>query len=1150
MKLTRRSFVKIAGITAGAGTLLSGKLLAFRALTPSVEVPNPLEAYPDRKWEEIYRDQYRYDSTFSFVCSPNDTHQCRVQAFVRNGIVVRVEQPYEHQDYTDLWGNKPQRTWNPRMCLKGFTFMRIVYGPYRLKYPLIRKGWKQWADDGFPELTSENRDKYKFTSRGTDELLKVDWNSAVTYVAKGYIHIAKTYSGEEGKRRLIERDGHAPEMLERWGGAGTRVMKHRGGMGLLGVLGKYMGMYRFANMLALLDSHVRGVGPDKALGGMKWSNYTWHGDQAPGHPWVHGVQTSDIDFADIRYSKLVIQIGKNLVENKMPESHWLNEIMERGGKMVCITPEYSPAATKADYWIPVRPGLSDTSLWLAITKILIEEKLYDEDFVKKFTDFPLLVRTDTLKRLKADEVFPNYKNRKLEYSYDVQGMTPEQREIIGDFVVWDKKVGKLKAICREDVGNKMIRNGIDPVIEGKDKVKLVDGTEVEVMTIFEMYKVNVKDYDLDTTQEITGAPKELINRLAHDIATIKPVSIHTGEGINHWFHATLHNRGSYLPLMLTGNIGYHGSGSHTWAGNYKAAVFQGSKFSGAGLPAILAEDPFNPNLDPNLDGKYVPIKGYAAGEEIAYWNHGDTPLVVDTPKYGRKCFTGKTLMPTPTKLYWTNNVNIINNAKWAYNQIVNVNPKIDLIITSEIHMTSSVEYSDVTFPVNSWVEFQNLEVTASCSNPFIQIWKGGIKPLYDTKDDAIVTAEVGAKIGELLGDRRFADYWKFVLEGRFEVPLQRLFDASLSTRGYKVSDVMDGKYGVKGGCLACFGTYPRVAFHEQVTFDRPFFMDDGRLHSYADTPEAIEYGENFVVHREAVEGTPYLPNVIVSTNPYIRPDDYGIPKEEMDADKRHIRNIKLPWKEVKKTKNPLWEKGFHFYALTPKTRHRVHSSWSVVDWNLIWDSNFGDPYRMDKRAPGVGEHQLHIHPQAAKDLGINDGDYVYVDANPADRPYIGWKPTDTRYKAFRCMLRAKYNPAYPYHTIMMKHAPYIATEKSVHAHENRPDGLAQSKDTGYQSNFRYGSQQSFTRSWLMPMHQTDTLFHKRKISMNFFHGSETDNHTVNTVPKECLVKITKAEDGGIGGTGVWGPARTGFTPANENKWMKKYMAGDLTKVTS
>jgi nitrate reductase alpha subunit len=52
----------------------------------------------------------------------------------------------------------------------------------------------------------------------------------------------------------------------------------------------------------------------------------------------------------------------------------------------------------------------------------------------------------------------------------------------------------------------------------------------------------------------------------------------------------------------------------------------------------------------------------------------------------------------------------------------------------------------------------------------------------------------------------------------------------------------------------------------------------------------------------------------------------------------------------------------------------------------MYDSNFGSPWRLDKRSPGVGEHQMHINPQAARDLGIADGDYVWVDANPADRP--------------------------------------------------------------------------------------------------------------------------------------------------------------------
>ena len=34
-------------------------------------------------------------------------------------------------------------------------------------------------------------------------------------------------------------------------------------------------------------------------------------------------------------------------------------------------------------------------------------------------------------------------------------------------------------------------------------------------------------------------------------------------------------------------------------------------------------------------------------------------------------------------------------------------------------------------------------------------------------------------------------------------------------------------------------------------------------------------------------------------------------------------------------------------------------------------------------------------------------------------------------------------------------------------------------------------------------------------------GFDVDNHAINTVPKETLIRITKAEDGGIGGKGVW-----------------------------
>src|SRR5271166_3543115 len=85
--MNRRDFLKSALAAGGAG-LLSPALRSFDV----VSVENPLGVYPARDWEKVYRDQYRYDSTFTWVCAPNDTHMCRLRAFVRNGVILRSEQ--------------------------------------------------------------------------------------------------------------------------------------------------------------------------------------------------------------------------------------------------------------------------------------------------------------------------------------------------------------------------------------------------------------------------------------------------------------------------------------------------------------------------------------------------------------------------------------------------------------------------------------------------------------------------------------------------------------------------------------------------------------------------------------------------------------------------------------------------------------------------------------------------------------------------------------------------------------------------------------------------------------------------------------------------------------------------------------------------
>src|SRR5690606_4671331 len=88
--LTRRRFLfQIA--TTGAGMALLGQRVArgLEYLQP-VRVTNPLSGYPQRGWEKVYRDLYRSDSTFTFLCAPNDTHNCLLHAHLKNGVITRI----------------------------------------------------------------------------------------------------------------------------------------------------------------------------------------------------------------------------------------------------------------------------------------------------------------------------------------------------------------------------------------------------------------------------------------------------------------------------------------------------------------------------------------------------------------------------------------------------------------------------------------------------------------------------------------------------------------------------------------------------------------------------------------------------------------------------------------------------------------------------------------------------------------------------------------------------------------------------------------------------------------------------------------------------------------------------------------------------
>ena len=57
----------------------------------------------------------------------------------------------------------------------------------------------------------------------------------------------------------------------------------------------------------------------------------------------------------------------------------------RGAKVIVVDPRFSSVAAKADYWLPIKPG-TDTALLLAWLNVLVNEKLYDADYVAEWTE--------------------------------------------------------------------------------------------------------------------------------------------------------------------------------------------------------------------------------------------------------------------------------------------------------------------------------------------------------------------------------------------------------------------------------------------------------------------------------------------------------------------------------------------------------------------------------------------------------------------------------------------------------------------------------------------------------------------------------------------------------------------------------------------
>lgn len=88
--------------------------------------------------------------------------------------------------------------------------------------------------------------------------------------------------------------------------------------------------------------------------------------------------------ADVAHAQTVVLWGISPIVMLSEVKDMLRNRDETGAKIICIDPRFNDLAAEADLFLQVRPG-ADGALALGIMNVIIQEKLYDADFIEAWT---------------------------------------------------------------------------------------------------------------------------------------------------------------------------------------------------------------------------------------------------------------------------------------------------------------------------------------------------------------------------------------------------------------------------------------------------------------------------------------------------------------------------------------------------------------------------------------------------------------------------------------------------------------------------------------------------------------------------------------------------------------------------------------------
>jgi anaerobic selenocysteine-containing dehydrogenase len=412
---------------------------------------------------------------------------------------------------TAIDGRPMPYSYPPRICLRGTGQIENLYSADRIKYPYKRVG-----------------------DRGSGKWQRISWDEATTTIAEAF----KKAQAQYGPKSV-------------W------IAPYTGSLSIIeGVAGAG---FRFASCIGASAGDSWGCNEGDSATPAGW-NYVLN------DPAANGGVFDGHESTDFLNSKMIVLWGNNVAETSIPDWRVVCDARAQGTTVVSIDPRYTASVAGSDWWLPIRPG-TDTALIDGVINYIIQNKAYNEDYLKKYTVAPFLIHPETKKFVTTADA-----------GLDGEG-----------YVVADAD-GKIVNAA----------DAADPQLLGQATVGSLTAKTAMQVLVDAMVK-----YTPEKVAELTDLQPEDVTKLGRLWAENNPVGVRAGFALSHWYHGDLTMQALLTLQALTGNIGEHGGGVTTFAGGLTTTAFdllgwwgpEGTELYSLLMPmsfcsAVLNDDPY------------------------------------------------------------------------------------------------------------------------------------------------------------------------------------------------------------------------------------------------------------------------------------------------------------------------------------------------------------------------------------------------------------------------------------------------------------------------------------------------------------------------------------------------------------------------------